>query len=605
MPAAPSPPAPGGLGVVDGQPRPTRSCSTSSASSTAATTPPCIARHLARHDGGARRRALGAHVPQRARRPGPGRRRGDLIDAADLRRHRRRRRPRSTPTACSGTASTTSLTKVRDVDATGRRTSSGAFNRTVTQRVGALQDHYLARDRPLGASRVLWEIGADGCDVRLLRCPARPRRRVPEPPAAVARGRRARDGRPAATATAACARPGSRRAGRRRAPAARPRAATTLAASLLAPLSAAPARRRSSRRWTASTGCSRPRSCTIDVVDPATPDAQACLAAYFAELDERFDAGFDPARSLTAGVDEHAAARTASSSSPACTASPSAAAASSCTPSAPAYIKRMWVDPAARGLVARPPAARRARGAGRRARRDGRPAGDEPGARRGDRHVPLGGLQRGRPVQRRALRRSLVREATAPLGVSFTPPETIRFRTVRTLGERRRAGPSTETPNGRWPAPPVRVASPGWRRRGRAGRPAPPYDDGQPDDVAGARHGGGGPPRRRDVDEVVGGPLGARRRSRPPGVGSVSRRFAVPSSDAVMSAGRPGAQPDVERADHRGRQQVARCRGRAPAPGAAPGRSTPPAAAPAAAMPQLIWTRLSKPRRGAHGPHQP
>ena len=43
---------------------------------------------------------------------------------------------------------------------------------------------------------------------------------------------------------------------------------------------------------------------TIDVVDPATPDAQACLAAYFAELDERFDSGFDPERSLTAGVDE-------------------------------------------------------------------------------------------------------------------------------------------------------------------------------------------------------------------------------------------------------------------------------------------------------------
>src|SRR3954463_10872473 len=43
------------------------------------------------------------------------------------------------------------------------------FNRTVTQRVGALNDHYLARDRPLGEARMLWEIGADGCDVRILR----------------------------------------------------------------------------------------------------------------------------------------------------------------------------------------------------------------------------------------------------------------------------------------------------------------------------------------------------------------------------------------------------------------------------------------------------
>src|SRR3984893_5829652 len=43
------------------------------------------------------------------------------------------------------------------------------FNRTVTQRVGALSDAFLSRDRPLGQARLLWEIGADGSDVRLLR----------------------------------------------------------------------------------------------------------------------------------------------------------------------------------------------------------------------------------------------------------------------------------------------------------------------------------------------------------------------------------------------------------------------------------------------------
>src|SRR3954471_17796780 len=42
------------------------------------------------------------------------------------------------------------------------------FNRTVTQRVGALQDGYLSRGRSLGESRVLWEI-EEGCDVRELR----------------------------------------------------------------------------------------------------------------------------------------------------------------------------------------------------------------------------------------------------------------------------------------------------------------------------------------------------------------------------------------------------------------------------------------------------
>lgn len=44
-----------------------------------------------------------------------------------------------------------------------------SFNRTVTQRIGALNDEYLARGRPLGASRVLWEIGSEGSDVRALR----------------------------------------------------------------------------------------------------------------------------------------------------------------------------------------------------------------------------------------------------------------------------------------------------------------------------------------------------------------------------------------------------------------------------------------------------
>src|SRR5438046_3177025 len=35
-----------------------------------------------------------------------------------------------------------------------------SFNRRVTQAVGALNDHYLGRDRPLGESRLLFEIGA-------------------------------------------------------------------------------------------------------------------------------------------------------------------------------------------------------------------------------------------------------------------------------------------------------------------------------------------------------------------------------------------------------------------------------------------------------------
>lgn len=44
-----------------------------------------------------------------------------------------------------------------------------AFNRTVTQRVGALNEAYLELERPLGASRVLWEIAESGTDARSIR----------------------------------------------------------------------------------------------------------------------------------------------------------------------------------------------------------------------------------------------------------------------------------------------------------------------------------------------------------------------------------------------------------------------------------------------------
>ena len=43
------------------------------------------------------------------------------------------------------------------------------LNRLVTLRAGALDDHFLGRGRPLGASRVLYEIGSAGADLRDLR----------------------------------------------------------------------------------------------------------------------------------------------------------------------------------------------------------------------------------------------------------------------------------------------------------------------------------------------------------------------------------------------------------------------------------------------------
>src|SRR5436190_11951975 len=43
------------------------------------------------------------------------------------------------------------------------------FNRTVTEHIGVLHDHYLGRGLTLGQARVLWEIGLAGSELRTLR----------------------------------------------------------------------------------------------------------------------------------------------------------------------------------------------------------------------------------------------------------------------------------------------------------------------------------------------------------------------------------------------------------------------------------------------------
>jgi GNAT superfamily N-acetyltransferase len=87
----------------------------------------------------------------------------------------------------------------------------------------------------------------------------------------------------------------------------------------------------------------------LRVVDPADADAQRCLRAYEAELDERFDAGFEVGSALPLPADELRA--------------PAGCfviayregEAIGCGGlklhgSEPAEIKRVWVDRAARGL---------------------------------------------------------------------------------------------------------------------------------------------------------------------------------------------------------------------------------------------------------------
>ncbi|MFZ0178704.1 MAG: GNAT family N-acetyltransferase [Candidatus Dormiibacterota bacterium] len=42
----------------------------------------------------------------------------------------------------------------------------------------------------------------------------------------------------------------------------------------------------------------------IAPIDPSDPQAPQCLRAYFSELDQRFEVGFDPSRSISADDDE-------------------------------------------------------------------------------------------------------------------------------------------------------------------------------------------------------------------------------------------------------------------------------------------------------------
>jgi GNAT superfamily N-acetyltransferase len=87
----------------------------------------------------------------------------------------------------------------------------------------------------------------------------------------------------------------------------------------------------------------------VDVEDPASAAARFCIDSYFAELDTRFDAGFDPSRSISADVDELTepaglllVARLRGE--------PVGCGALKLHGRGPAEVKRMWVAPSARGL---------------------------------------------------------------------------------------------------------------------------------------------------------------------------------------------------------------------------------------------------------------
>jgi DNA-binding MarR family transcriptional regulator/GNAT superfamily N-acetyltransferase len=176
-----------------------------------------------------------------------------------------------------------------------------SFNRAVTQRVGALNDRFLATDRPLAEARLLWEIGREGAEVRALRA------RLDLDSGHASRLLRAleRDGLVRVVA--------SETDGRVRTAELTPaglaerelldRRSDELATSFLQPLEPAKrdqlvgAMRQVERLLTAAL-------VEIRKVDPAHADARACFRRYFAELDRRSKSGFDPGQSIAVELDE-------------------------------------------------------------------------------------------------------------------------------------------------------------------------------------------------------------------------------------------------------------------------------------------------------------
>ncbi len=220
------------------------------------------------------------------------------------------------------------------------------FNRIVTQRVGALDDHFLSRDRPLGEARLLWEIGADGCDVRALRS------RLGLDSGYLSRLLRALE-----TSGLVVVEPGTHD---KRVRTARLTAAGTaeravldersdeLAVSFLEPLDAGQ-REQLTGAMTTVARLLTAAAVRFAVTDPAAPEALYCLREYFAELDRRFSTGFDPRRGTVPDAGEFAP--------------PGGVLIVASLWSEPigcgglllhdgdaADIKRMWVDRSARGL---------------------------------------------------------------------------------------------------------------------------------------------------------------------------------------------------------------------------------------------------------------
>jgi DNA-binding MarR family transcriptional regulator/GNAT superfamily N-acetyltransferase len=219
------------------------------------------------------------------------------------------------------------------------------FNRIVTQRIGVLNDNLLASDRSLGQNRVLWEVGADGCDIRSLRARLdldsgylSRLLRMLENSGLIVVGPSPNDGRVRMARLTA--------AGRREV-AALDQRSDDAAAAILEPLNAG----QRDRLVTAMAEVDLLLTASIVEVRQCQPDeprARFCLNTYFTELAERFDGGFDPTKKPFR--DEEMTAPAGLLLVATLHGEPVGCGAMTFLPDGVAYIKRMWVARTVRGL---------------------------------------------------------------------------------------------------------------------------------------------------------------------------------------------------------------------------------------------------------------
>jgi DNA-binding MarR family transcriptional regulator/GNAT superfamily N-acetyltransferase len=165
-----------------------------------------------------------------------------------------------------------------------------AFHRTVTERIGALQEHYLASGRSLGLDRLIWEIGSEGAEVRELR------ERLGLDSGYLSRQLRLLEADGLVVTEVSSADSRVRRASLTLRGAAElgvlDERSDELVAAILDPLSEkqraalAEAATVVRRLFTAS-------AVEIAPADPDSPEACTAINSYFAELAQRFERGFD------------------------------------------------------------------------------------------------------------------------------------------------------------------------------------------------------------------------------------------------------------------------------------------------------------------------